>query len=59
MKRWGLPTLLVALVGAWQIVASNGALAGALHIESFLVPSPAEIATSLWDSRALLAENAW
>lgn len=59
MRRWGLPMLvIVVLVGAWQIVAGNGALAGALHIESFLVPSPAEIATSLWDSRALLAENA-
>ncbi|HVC07390.1 MAG TPA: ABC transporter permease [Solirubrobacterales bacterium] len=60
MKRWLLPAVvLAALIGAWQVVASNGALAGALHIESFLVPSPAEIATSLWDGRALLAENAW
>ena len=30
-----------------------------LGIEPFLVPSPAEIANSLWDDRSLLAENAW
>ena len=27
--------------------------------KSFLVPSPAEIADSLWENRSLLAENAW
>jgi len=60
VKRWLLPTLLLAvLIGAWQIAASTGAIAEALHIESFLVPSPAEIAESLWQSRSLLAENAW
>jgi putative hydroxymethylpyrimidine transport system permease protein len=60
VKRWLLPTtLIVALVGAWQIAASAGALADLLSLESFLVPSPAEIAESLWQSRALLAENAW
>lgn len=60
MNRWVLPTLLLAaLIGAWQIAASSGAIADALHIESFLVPSPAEIASSLWENRALLAENAW
>ena len=31
----------------------------ALKLEDFLVPSPAEIAESLWDNRSLLAENAW
>ncbi len=60
MKRWLLPALLlVALVGAWQIAASTGAIAKALSLEDFLIPSPSEIASSLWDSRALLAENAW
>jgi len=60
VKRWLLPTLLIAaLIGAWQIAASNGALADLLNLESFLVPSPAEIAESLWQSRSLLAENAW
>lgn len=60
MKRWLLPSLLVAiLIGAWQLAASSGALANLLNLESFLVPSPAEIAESLWQSRSLLAENAW
>ncbi len=60
MKRWVLPALLIAaLVGIWQVAASTGALAGALHLDPFLVPSPVEIAESLWQSRALLAENAW
>jgi ABC-type nitrate/sulfonate/bicarbonate transport system permease component len=60
MKRWVLPTLvLAALIGAWQIAASSGALADLLNLESFLVPSPAEIASALWDNRSLLAENAW
>ncbi len=51
--------VLVALIGVWQIAASSGALASVLNVESFLVPSPAEIASSLWDNRSLLAENAW
>jgi ABC-type nitrate/sulfonate/bicarbonate transport system permease component len=60
MRRWALPFLLLAtLIGLWQIAASNGLLAEALNLEDFLVPSPAEIASSLWENRALLAENAW
>jgi putative hydroxymethylpyrimidine transport system permease protein len=60
MRRWGPPALLlVALIGAWQILASSGAMASALNLEDFLVPSPAEIASSLWENRNLLAENAW
>ncbi|HYJ22972.1 MAG TPA: ABC transporter permease [Solirubrobacterales bacterium] len=60
MRRWLLPALLlVALVGTWQLAASTGALADVLGLESFLVPSPAEIAESLRDNRSLLAENAW
>jgi ABC-type nitrate/sulfonate/bicarbonate transport system permease component len=60
MRRWLLPALLLAaLVGAWQVAAATGAIAGALSLEDFLVPSPAEIATSLWENRSLLAENAW
>jgi putative hydroxymethylpyrimidine transport system permease protein len=59
-RRWLLPTLLLAaLIGAWQIATSSGAIADALDLEPFLVPSPAEIAEALWESRALLAENAW
>ena len=60
MRRWLPPLLLVAaLIGAWQVATSTGAIADALDLESFLVPSPAEIAESLWQNRALLAENAW
>jgi ABC-type nitrate/sulfonate/bicarbonate transport system permease component len=60
MRRWILPALLLAaLIGAWQLAASTGAIADALSLEDFLVPSPAETATALWESRSLLAENAW
>jgi NitT/TauT family transport system permease protein/putative hydroxymethylpyrimidine transport system permease protein len=60
MRRWLLPALLLTgIVGAWQIAASTGVLADVLNLESFLVPSPAEIAESLWQDRSLLAENAW
>ena len=60
MSRWALPALvLVALIGLWQIAASSGVLADVLDLEAFLVPSPAEIASSLWENRSLLAENAW
>ncbi len=60
MKRWILPTLVfAALIGAWQVAATTGAIAGALHLEDFLVPAPSDIATSLWDNRSLLADNAW
>jgi len=60
MRRWLLPTLLLAaLIGAWQLAASTGAMADVLGLEDFLVPSPAEIATALWENRSLLADNAW
>jgi len=60
LRRWLPPALLLALlVGAWQVATSTGAIADALSLESFLVPSPAEIASSLWENRELLAENAW
>jgi len=59
-RRWLLPALLLAaLVGLWQIACSTGAIADALNLESYLVPSPAEVASSLWENRGLLAENAW
>ncbi len=60
MRRWALPALLIAgLVGIWQVAASSGAIAEALNLDPILIPSPAEIATALWDSRSLIAENAW
>jgi ABC-type nitrate/sulfonate/bicarbonate transport system permease component len=60
MRRWLLPSIFLAgLIGAWQIAAATGVIADALNLEPYLVPSPSEIAASLWDSRSLLAENAW
>jgi len=60
MRRWLLPLGLIALLlGLWQIAVSTGAIANALSLEDFLVPSPVEIAESLWENRSLLAENAW
>lgn len=59
-RRALLPALLLAaLLGLWQVAASTGALKDALNLQSFLVPSPVEVAESLWDNRTLLAENAW
>jgi putative hydroxymethylpyrimidine transport system permease protein len=51
--------VLAAMLAAWQLAADSGALADVLGLDSFLVPSPSEIATSLWEDRELLAENAW
>ncbi|HYQ78854.1 MAG TPA: ABC transporter permease [Solirubrobacterales bacterium] len=60
MRRWLLPLGLIALLLAlWQVACSTGAIADALNLESYLVPSPTEIASSLWENRGLLAENAW
>jgi putative hydroxymethylpyrimidine transport system permease protein len=60
MRRWLLPIgLLAGLIGAWQIASSTGAIADLLNLEPYLVPSPSEIAASLWESRSLLAKNAW
>jgi putative hydroxymethylpyrimidine transport system permease protein len=60
MRRWLLPALLLAaLVGAWQIAASTGALADVLSLPSLLVPSPTEVAEALAHNRHLLAENSW
>jgi putative hydroxymethylpyrimidine transport system permease protein len=60
MRRWLLPALLLAaLLALWQVACSTGAIADALNLQPYLVPSPTEIADSLWDNRELLAENAW
>ncbi len=59
-RRVLLPVLLLAaLVGAWQVAAANGAIAEALSLEPFLVPSPAEVGSALWENRGLLWENTW
>ena len=55
-----LPAAIVAaLIGAWQVAAANGAIAEALNLEPFLVPSPAEVGQSLWENRGLLWDNTW
>jgi putative hydroxymethylpyrimidine transport system permease protein len=60
VRRWLLPAALLAgLVGLWQVACSTGAIADALDLEDFLVPSPAEVGESLWENRELLADNAW
>jgi NitT/TauT family transport system permease protein/putative hydroxymethylpyrimidine transport system permease protein len=60
VRRWLLPFGLIALLlGLWQVASSTGVIADALSLEDFLVPSPVEIAESLWQNRSLLAENAW
>ena len=51
--------VVLSLLALWQLAASWDLLADALNIEPFLVPSPAEIAESLWDDRELLLDNAW
>lgn len=57
---WILPILMIAaLVGLWQIAASTGAVAEALNLEPFLVPSPAEVGDALWSNRSVLLENTW
>jgi ABC-type nitrate/sulfonate/bicarbonate transport system permease component len=60
VRRWLLPALLLGgLIALWQVAASTGVIADALSLEHYLVPSPAEIAESLWENRSLLADNAW
>ncbi len=51
--------LLLLLLAAWELAARWELLADLLKIEPFLIPAPSEIAVSLWEDRALLAENAW
>ncbi|MEZ5075878.1 MAG: ABC transporter permease [Solirubrobacterales bacterium] len=59
-RRLLLPlALLACLLGLWQFLASTGALADLLGLEKYLVPSPAEIVSSLWENRDLLAEDGW
>jgi putative hydroxymethylpyrimidine transport system permease protein len=60
MRRWLPPiAIVVLLLGLWQLAASFDVIANALHIEPFLVPSPSDIAQSLWNDRSLLVDNGW
>jgi putative hydroxymethylpyrimidine transport system permease protein len=60
MKRVLAPAgLVVLLLCLWQLAAEWDLLANLLKIEDFLVPSPTQIGTALWEDRSLLADNAW
>jgi len=60
LRRVLLPAaLLTLLIGIWQVASSTGAIADLFSLEPYLVPSPVEVAESLWDNRSLLADNAW
>jgi len=60
MRRWLPPiVIVVVLLGLWQLAANLDVIADALHIEPFLVPSPSDIAQSLWTDRSLLVDNGW
>jgi putative hydroxymethylpyrimidine transport system permease protein len=60
MRRWLPPVAIVlVLLGLWQLAASFDVIANALRIEPFLVPSPSDIAQSLWSDRSLLLDNGW
>ena len=50
--------LVVLFLVAWQVAAETGFLADTLGLDPLLVPSPSEIATALYEDRAILAENA-
>jgi NitT/TauT family transport system permease protein len=45
--------LFIALLAVWQY------LVGALDVEEFVLPTPTEIASEMWESRSLLLENGW
>jgi ABC-type nitrate/sulfonate/bicarbonate transport system permease component len=51
--------LIIALLAAWQAAAKWEVLANALAIKPYLVPAPTDIASSLWNDRALLADEGW
>jgi ABC-type nitrate/sulfonate/bicarbonate transport system permease component len=60
ISRWLLPaSIVLALLGLWQLAADWHVLSDAFGIEPFLIPSPSEIAQALWEDRSLLADNAW
>jgi putative hydroxymethylpyrimidine transport system permease protein len=60
VRRLPAPAALLALLLIlWQVAAETEAIADLLDLEPFLVPSPTEIATALWENRDLLVDNAW
>jgi ABC-type nitrate/sulfonate/bicarbonate transport system permease component len=60
MKRWVLPlAVIVVLLGLWELAAQWDVIADALNIKPYLIPAPSDVGDSLWNDRALLAEDAW
>ena len=43
----------------WELAARWDLIADALDIKPFLIPAPSDVAQSLWEDRALLADDAW
>jgi putative hydroxymethylpyrimidine transport system permease protein len=59
-RRYLAPlAVILALLGLWELAARWDLISNALNIEDFLVPSPSDIAQSLWDDRSLLLSNGW
>jgi putative hydroxymethylpyrimidine transport system permease protein len=59
MKRWLLPlAVIVVLLGLWELAARWDLIADALNIKPYLIPAPSDVGESLWNDRALLAEDA-
>jgi ABC-type nitrate/sulfonate/bicarbonate transport system permease component len=59
-RRYLAPlAVILILLGAWELAARWDWISNALNIEDFLVPAPSDIATSLWEDRSLLLDNAW
>ena len=60
MRRALAPVAVVcALLALWELAARWDVLADLLAIEPFLVPAPSDVASALWEDRALLAEDGW
>lgn len=60
LRPYAAPILvIVLLLGAWELAARWDLISNTLNIESFLVPAPSDIATSLWQDRSLLADDSW
>jgi putative hydroxymethylpyrimidine transport system permease protein len=51
--------VILVLLGAWELAARWDLISNALNIEDFLVPSPSDIAQSLWQDRSLLLSDSW
>ena len=53
LQTWSPWLLLAALVLLWQVVCS------VFNVSEFIFPSPARIASQLWEFKGLIAGHAW